>query len=81
MRATTKDTYRQEWMRLSDAAKLIGTGRGLVASLIEEGQVPASKIGRRTILVHVPSLLAYIERRSSAPITNSNAGAGMAGAA
>jgi hypothetical protein len=55
------------WADMHEAKRQSGLGRSTISQLIADQRVRSSKIGRRR-LIHLPSLLAYIDSRATGPL-------------
>lgn len=54
--------------RIEDAAGLLGVSRSTVFALVADGQIPARKIGRATVIRHA-DLLAFLEAAPASEAT------------
>ncbi len=59
------ETVVKEWLRVSEAADLLGLTRQRTYELIARGELPAVRIGERSIRVNRPELERFLleERR------------------
>jgi excisionase family DNA binding protein len=51
---------RREWLRVPEAAQLLGLPRSRTYELIQQGQLPAVRIGERSIRVHRGELEKFL---------------------
>ena len=62
------DQERKEWMKVPEAAKYFGVPRSRMYELIQAGELPAVRIGQRSIRVNVRDTERFLkENRSIGP--------------
>ena len=54
------------WGDMHEAKRQSGLGRSKISELIAEEKIRSAKVGRRR-LIHIPSLLHYIDSRATGP--------------
>ena len=54
------------WVDMHEAKRQSGLGRSTISQLIADQKVRSSKVGKRR-LIHIPSLLDYIDSRATGP--------------
>ena len=54
------------WGDMHEAKRQSGLGRSTISELIAEGKIRSAKVGKRR-LIHIPSLLYYIDSRATGP--------------
>ena len=54
------------WVDMHEAKRQSGLGRSTISQLIADQRVRSSKVGKRR-LIHIPSLLDYIDSRATGP--------------
>jgi excisionase family DNA binding protein len=62
---TDTDSDRREWLKVAEIARLLGVPRTRAYALIQRGELPAVRIGERTIRVNRRELERFLleERR------------------
>ncbi len=59
---------RREWMKVAEAAEYFGVPRSRMYDLIQRGELPAVRIGERSIRVNVREVERFLrENRSAGP--------------
>jgi excisionase family DNA binding protein len=64
-KATVKDgsnmeTTEKEWLKVPEAAELLGLPKTRAYELIQQGELPAVRIGERSIRVNRPDLEKFL---------------------
>jgi len=54
------------WADMHEAKRQSGLGRSTISELIAEEKIRSAKVGKRR-LIHIPSLLDYIDSRATGP--------------
>lgn len=62
------DQERKQWMKVPDAAEYFDVPRSRMYELIQAGELPAVRIGQRSIRVNVREIERFLkEKRSIGP--------------
>lgn len=54
------EKVRQDWMKVPEAARYFGIPRSRMYDLIQKGELPAVRIGQRSIRVSVPEVEKFL---------------------
>jgi excisionase family DNA binding protein len=54
------ETTEKEWMKVPEAAELLGLPKTRAYELIQQGELPAVRIGERTIRVNRAELVRFL---------------------
>jgi excisionase family DNA binding protein len=69
MKSTMAGEENKEWLRVPEAARLLGLPRTRAYELIQQGELPAVRIGQRSIRVNRAELERFLleSRRVAGP--------------
>ena len=54
------ETRERDWLRVPEAAELLGLPRSRTYELIQKGELPAVRIGSKSLRVHKPELERFL---------------------
>jgi excisionase family DNA binding protein len=69
-RQRQRDEAAGTWADMHEAKRQSGLGRSTISELIAEEKIRSAKVGKRR-LIHIPSLLDYIDSRATGPLAPS----------